>query len=303
MGSAAFGAPNAKGKDFTGPSALSASGVLGGLPKPNPTGFPMLPALGNPLKKVPLLGDADPNENPEEPPGDAFSGVLVTNGFDPPVELVPKNVLDEPEPEDVIAFDESLSSVLSASLSLEASLDLPLKRLLPKTEAAEGTELPKNEGVELDDALGFENKEEPEVDAPNVKGAGAAELVVEVADEEPKLNEDFGASETGSDAAALGAAKLNGLPNVLEPPLSTLGTKPDPEDELDGVEDDPMGLNPEKPVGGAGIVKEEVAVRGLAELSVGFGADPKCVVVLEGATEEVFGVSALSEPTDTRNDL
>lgn len=262
----------------------------------------MLPALGNPLKKLPLLGEADPNENPEEPPGDVFSGVLVTNGFDPPVELVPKNVLDEPE--DEIAFDESLPSVLSASLSLEASLDLPPKRLLPKTEVAEGAELPKKEGVELDDVLGLENREEPEADAPNVKGAGAAELVVEVADEEPKLNEDFGASEAAdSDPAGLGAAKLNGLPNVLDPPVSTLGTKPDPDDELDGVEDDTMGLKPEKPLGGAGIVKEGAAAGGMTELSANFGADPEEMVVLKGALEEVFGVSALSEPTDTRNDL
>lgn len=305
LGSAAFGAPNAKGRDLTGPSALSASGVLGGLPKPNPTGFPMLPALGNPLKKVPLLGEADPNENPDDPPGDVFSGVLVTNGFDPPVEIVPKNVLDEPEPEDVIAFDVSLSSVLSASLSLEASLDLPPKRLLPKTEVAEGAELPKNEGVELDDALGFENREEPDVDAPNVNGAGAAELVVEVADEEPKLNEDFGASEAaGSDAAGLGA-KLNGLPNEFAPPVSTLGIKPDPDGVLEDVEDDPMGLKPEKPLGGAGIVKEGVAAgsSGSLWLSANFGAEPNDVGGFEGALEEVFGVSALSEPTDTRSDL
>lgn len=300
---AGFGAPNAKGRDFTGPSALSASGVLGGLPKPKPTGLPMLPALGKPPKKeLPLLGDADPNENAEDAAGEVFSGVLVTNGFDPEV-LEPKNMLPlEEEAEGAGAG--SFSSDLSASLALALAAGWKLlKRTFSTPDADAGNEVwLKNEGVEdVVDVSGFENKEEPDVDVPNENGAGAVELVVEENEDGLNENDDFGGSEAaGSNPAGLEAEKLNGLPSELELPESTLGVNPAPDDELVVAEDDARGLKPEKPLGGAGIVNEGVEAGGLAEPSAGFGADPRDVDAFAGASEEVFG---FSESTVTRSAL
>ena len=243
----AGGAPNENGSALTGPLLLAASSlsvVRGGLPKPNPTGFPMLPAFAvpNPLKTEGLPGEADPNENPLPAFSLSFSGVVVPV----PAEGVaaPKGVdAPDPELERVKGFEGFLSSLsfsFSSSASLEESAASGLEpnvEPLPKMEEDE-EEAPK---IEVEDVEGANREvdEDPgalppkmevllDDGAPNEKAdPGAApdpELV------EPKENADFGGSEVAEDSAAgLEVPKENGLPNdELLLLLSILGTKPPP---------------------------------------------------------------------------
>jgi len=71
------GTPNENPPDILPDALDSASGVLGGLPNVNPTGFPKLPAFPNPPNADVLPGEADPKVNADE--GD-FSGVLNVGG-------------------------------------------------------------------------------------------------------------------------------------------------------------------------------------------------------------------------------
>lgn len=72
--SVTLGAPNEKPLVVEVGTA-PASGVLGGLPKPNPTGFPMLPLpLGFPNPNV-GLGELEPKANGDDEPDDGLSVV------------------------------------------------------------------------------------------------------------------------------------------------------------------------------------------------------------------------------------
>lgn len=56
--------------DFEAPDEVEevpSSGVFGGLPNPNPTGFPILPLLGLPKPNSDgRVGEPAPKENPDE---------------------------------------------------------------------------------------------------------------------------------------------------------------------------------------------------------------------------------------------
>ena len=261
----AGGAPNENGSALTGPLLLAASSlsvVRGGLPKPKPTGFPMLPAFAvpNPLKTEGFPGEADPNENPLPAFSLSFSGVVVPV----PAEGVaaPKGVdAPEPELEKVKGFEGFLSSLpfsFSSSASLEESAAKgfePNVEPLPKMEE-EDEEAPK---MDVDDVEGA-NKEVEEVDAgglppkievlddegaPNEKEDPAVDAVGPEAEVEPKEKADFGGSEVVEDSAAgLDVPKENGLPS--DDPLlllSILGTKPPPVGR-DAVLEAAGGLKP-----------------------------------------------------------
>ena len=130
----ALGAPKENGRDFTGPLALlsppsppplspSMSGVLGGLPKPNPTGFPMLPALAvpNALKGEGFPGDADPNANGFDEDAEALSLSLSFSGVVVPVPVPPEDV---PAPKGVDAPEPGLENVKGTGAGFLSFLSL-----------------------------------------------------------------------------------------------------------------------------------------------------------------------------------
>ena len=296
---AGLGAPKAKGSDFTGPLPVSASGVLGGLPKPKPTGFPMLPALGKPLKRLAFAGDAEPKEKGLDEAD--FSGVLVANGLEP-VEPEPK----KPPEDEVVVVDAgaSFSSGLSASFSLVVSEGLP--NVLPPKMEEDELEGPKKEvgPDEVDDVGPFPNKEEPDEGAPNEKGDGALEPVVGAVNEPLNEKLDLGASDAGGSEVAGLEPKLNGLARVLELLVSDFGAKPELVDDPDDV-GATRGLNPEKLAGGAGMVKLG-AEGGLVEASVLLNIESEGALLVDGALEGAdadVDLSSRLASTETRSAL
>ena len=271
------------------------SGVLGGLPNPNPTGFPMLPALTAPnpaLKSEGLPGEADPNVN-----AGCFSLSLSFSGVVAPVLVpVPKGVEEEDEP---VPKMETGADGLSASLALpkiEDALVLVEDELKrgdgaavedePNIELEEGAaEEPKRDGVEEDVVL---------LDPPNplnvelleggpnlnalVGGADGAEVEVEVDEGAPKVNAGFGASVEDDSAAFEEGAKLNGVPSAAGLPESNFGVNP-PEAGVEDVEDEDTEGNPAKPLGAAGIEKD----------AGGFGGSD----TLGGAVKELVGAEVM----------
>lgn len=145
--------------------ADSGSGVLGGLPNPNPTGFPKLPLFAAPPK--PPNGEVDLGglEVPKKPP---VLPVLeeVPNGFD---ELFPKR----------------LFALELVSFSFSSEVDLPKGDADPPPNAPLGAELPNRDevglGSESPDSLGLGGEEEegksgtvavePNADLPGVVDA------------------------------------------------------------------------------------------------------------------------------------
>ncbi len=288
--------PKENGSDFTGPFVLSGSSdvVLGGLPNPNPTGFPMLPAFGAP--KPPLLpakndglpGEAEPKEKGVPDADLSFSGVVA-----PVLEPVPNGVEEPPEPKSEpagLSLSVSLSFTLSASFAPNAEPPNDGVDDEPKAEAEE----PKMEDAEVE-LPGLVKSELPEDDdgAPNEKDDVGAD--VPEADAEAKENADLGASDVvdDSDAAGLEGTKLNGLPSG-DTPESSLGTNP-PEAGAGALDDEGAeGLNPAKLVGAGGIVND-----GGAE---GLGASDVVGVDVEAGGALAFD-GDLSELTETRSVL
>lgn len=180
----AGGAPKEKPANF-GAEAVpldSASGVRGGLPKPKPTGLPMLPAVAPKVNGADF--DAGGGVLKLNPPP-LFVGVEVSAGLsEPNVRPPPKILLDVLV---VVGFSASFSF---SSLSFELSLVGVVKRLLEKIDGDAADEL----SAGLPDGKENEVEDEDEEDgAPNVKadlGGAAEELPPEVADDEPNVKED-----------------------------------------------------------------------------------------------------------------
>lgn len=233
---------------------------LGGLPKPNPTGFPMLPPLGlpkpaNPDEEV-LLLEVVPKLNPLLAGAlSDLGGVLVPNALVPPKRLL----TDEED---------------SLSLSLPKLKAPPLKAddvfLSEAVDPNEKAEAGFSDLSEVDaDVDGKENGEPEDLDfssdlnvskapgAPEVglndavlgvkeKGSvdGAEEVEVALGNENPdSLSEEEGGGAVG-----------NENPDVLpeDPAVSSLGVNP-PLGVVDMAGAEGGKLKPLKLLGGAGI--------------------------------------------------
>ncbi len=191
------------------------SGVLGGLPKPNPTGLPKLPGLvpPKPPNAVGLLG-----EEPKANDGEDFSGVEK----------------DAP-PNTLLAVDDIALS-FSVAFSSSSVLSGCPKRLLLNTEGA-----PDPNGFDFETIDLFES--------PDAKAlVGGEEVDV---DDRPNVKEDLAGAVPEALSDVNGVNDPNpGAPALLsEGASSSLGMNP-PLPESDALERFP---NPEKAVGGAGI--------------------------------------------------
>jgi hypothetical protein len=232
-----FGAPNANPLVVEG-CTDAASGVLGGLPKPKPTGFPRLPLPVLPkLKKDPDLGALEalvPNAN----------GVLV---------------LEEGNAEDEAGLPKMLvAGAVSFSFSLSLSLVSPdgwvaPNRLLEKTDGA----LPIPAVVEAVAAFSPKVNVVPDVAGPNEKadltGAGADPPSVPL-----------------SDLSAALEPNANGLP--LEAMGIDGGFDPPSCDGL--VEVPEPKVKPAKPEGAEGIANVFFGSAGVAEVAEVATEDP-----------------------------
>lgn len=106
------GTPNEKPGCLFANVVVSASGVFGGLPKPKPTGFPILPALPKPPNAFP----GDPEPNVKAPLDTVFSGVLKADG--PPKRSIPTE-------------GPLLGTLAIVSFSLSLSVPVCLPKILP----------------------------------------------------------------------------------------------------------------------------------------------------------------------------
>lgn len=289
------------GNDLTGPFSLApSSGVFGGLPNPNPTGFPILPAFAapnalEPPKSEGLPGDADPNEKPVFPEDDlSFSEVLSSvfapkpKGLDNELELEPKR-----------------EAVADLSASLSMSLPEPPKREgevedVGKMDVVEGgMEPPNSDGAEDGvDRADCPKSELPEDGAPNLNAdVGADELELEVNDGEPKVNGLGTSLEDDSTDFEADGVKENALPRadgLLF--VSIFGKKPSGAAPRGADADGVGGANPAKLVGGAGKENDGGGLDGSAAFDC-------AVVELEGVLEVDFDLPSKSDLTVTRNDL
>lgn len=220
-------------------AAASASGVFGGLPNPNPTGFPMLPPpFPKPPKAPGLVAPKDP-----------------LNGLGGGVGLLSEALPNAP-PELKILLPKTLG-LLEAAMSglgfssagvgepktllvkapFEAAVEVDLE---PKgeVEASKGLEPKAGGGLEVEVSVGGKVGVELE---PNVEGLDG--------DEEPDAPKRKG---LGADAEVAGAPKVKPEDDWLELVESILGVKPPVAGE-DELEEDEGPPNPEKLDGGAGI--------------------------------------------------
>lgn len=181
----AGGAPNENPPNLDVDAAgagLPSSGVFGGLPKPKPTGLPMLPGAAAPNVKA-----AGREGEVAEVPKGSLVGVEVGGLSDVPNVRPPANAL---------VLDAEGASVFSESFSFELSADEG-NRLLEKIEGVEEGNADEEEldGVSL---LLDESPNEkgllPDDGAPNEKAdfRGAVDELLSVLDFSPKVKEaDF----------------------------------------------------------------------------------------------------------------
>ena len=160
--------------------ADSGSGVLGGLPNPNPTGFPKLPPFAAPPNPPNVGVDLGWLEKPPTLPVPEEE----LNGFN---EVFPKRLF-------VLGF-------VSFSFSSEVGVDLPNGDADPPPNAPLGAELPNKDEVGLGsgspDSSGLANEEgtvavEPNADLPGVELKENAEPEAEALVSNPVDTDDDG---------------------------------------------------------------------------------------------------------------
>ena len=235
-----FGGPNTNGFGAFDAAAkdAGASPSFGGLPKPNPTGFPMLPTAGGlpnppnpPFPAAPSanLGGVE-NENgaddeeeeevvvaameaKEEEVGKVFSGVVNAEGVVEdalPKRLVPELEADGP-PKRLLPLAEVGKALFNSALILSLSLSVPvsLPDDLPKAEASANPLGPDDSpDMSSDEGRPFPSAENAE---PLLEAEGADKPAKEKGDASP---------EGAGGAFELDEPKLKGEePDALPPNL------------------------------------------------------------------------------------